>query len=57
MVGNLQLVQLQRLGQSLLRKSLLREHVGRAMRPFLALPWIEQDELLNLLQLFSSFKR
>jgi hypothetical protein len=51
-VGNLQFVQFQRLGQSLLRKSLLREHIGRVVRAFLALPWVEQDELLNLPQFF-----
>ena len=51
-VGNLQLVQRQLLGQSLLGKSLFREHIGSAMRAFLALPWVEQNELLNLLQLF-----
>jgi len=50
-VGNLQFIQLQRLGQSLLRQSLLREHLGRTRGTLLALPRVEQNELLNLLQL------
>jgi hypothetical protein len=51
-VGNLQLVQVQCLGQSLLHQSLLREDIGSARGTFLALPWLEQNKLLYLLQLF-----
>jgi len=48
----MQLVQAQGFGQSLLSEGLFREHSGDAVGAFLALGWVQQNELLNLTQLF-----
>jgi len=48
----MQLVQAQGFSQGLPREGLFREHGGDAVGAFLALRWIEQNELLNLTQLF-----
>jgi hypothetical protein len=52
MLGNMQLIQTQGLGQSLLSEGLFGEHGGHAVGTFFALRWVQQNELLNLAQLF-----
>ena len=51
-LGNMQLIQTQGFGQGLLRESLFGKHGGDAIGTLLALRRIEQNELLNLAQLF-----
>src|SRR5664279_4658459 len=48
----MQLVQAQGLGQSLLSEGLFGQHGCDAVRAFLTLRWVQQNELLNLTQLF-----
>src|SRR5579863_10061968 len=47
----MQLVQAQSFGQGLLSKGLFRQHSRDAVGAFLALGWVQQNELLNLTQL------
>ncbi len=51
-LGTTELIQAQGLGQGLLRQGLLGKHGSHSIRTFFALGWIEQNELLDLLQLF-----
>src|SRR5215471_10886604 len=48
----MQLIQAQGFSQGLLREGLFREYGRDAVGAFVALWWIEQNELLNLTQLF-----
>ena len=48
----MQLVQSQGFGQGLLSEGLFGQHGRDAVRTFVALRWVQQNELLNLLQLF-----
>jgi hypothetical protein len=50
-LGTTELIQAQGLGEGLLCQGLLGEHCGDPIRSFFALGWIEQYELLDLLQL------
>ena len=51
-LGTTELIQAQDLGQRLLRQGLLGDDGGNPIRSFFPLGWIEQNELLDVLQLF-----
>src|SRR5580704_8729188 len=51
-LGTTQLIQAQGLGERLLCQGLFGEHQGNSVRSFFSLRWIEQSELLDLLQFF-----
>jgi hypothetical protein len=51
-LGTTELLQSQRFGESLLGKGLLGEYGGHAVRSLVAERWVEEDELLDLAELF-----
>src|SRR5450432_4371928 len=53
----MQLIQAQGFGQGLLSEGLFGQHRRDAVGALLALGWVEQNELLNLAQLFQKLLR